>query len=181
MSKGVRRFPPSTIITAGSPAWFFNSKILTPHKDTIIALHWPFARHSAPLINFFFPRICCEIYFCFSVNKDMWNFPWKHEKTGLSAMLQNLERGTEIAEWFTPQTRYAGSLWKWGGSQLGERTKYTRQISWQIVSNVMLLMFHCYMEYRDGNDKTVQTDTSGSSCVFKPFPASIYLTNKKNK
>lgn len=41
-----------TIITAANPEWFYNSKILTLHKDSIIALGWPFTCQRS--INYFF-------------------------------------------------------------------------------------------------------------------------------
>lgn len=43
--------PSPTIITAANPERFYNSKNLTLHKDSIIALGWPFTPQRS--INYF--------------------------------------------------------------------------------------------------------------------------------
>lgn len=59
-----------TIITAANPEWFYNSKILTLHKDSIIALGWPFTLQRS--INYFFLGLVLKYTSFFLLKVTSW-------------------------------------------------------------------------------------------------------------
>lgn len=103
-----RMSPSPTIITTANPEWFYNSKIMTLHKDTVIALGYSFSLQMS-IHSFFLGPVLKYIWGGGGVrgswkppHEKMRNFSWKHKNFHLRsslALYSLLSKHPRIVPW----------------------------------------------------------------------------------